>query len=317
MKNVKNDAQEDDERMVPELHKGHNIYGEHIIRYEAAVSLIKNKIVLDIASGSGYGTKLMAKSAKKVYGVDVSKGAVDYAKAKFSAANIEYLVGDGEKIPLGDHIIDVVVCCETIEHIKDYKQFLNEVKRVLKPGGTLLLSTPNDIEYIEGNHFHLHEFTYQELKDLVKKYFKYHKDYFQTIWLYNTLFPRKMHTSEWKESIQTMGTVPLKEEQCLYFFMVCSDSPITQTIEPLAAIGEHYRLRSLQQHNKNVEDLHRSHDELVEQRSQLWAEKAQLEKDRDSLSVELETIKNSRSWKLARKLAGAKSKFAKKPKDEE
>ncbi len=47
----------DGERMVPEHHKGRNIYGAHIGRYEAGVSLVSNKIVLDIACGSGYGTK--------------------------------------------------------------------------------------------------------------------------------------------------------------------------------------------------------------------------------------------------------------------
>src|SRR6185436_11181815 len=90
------------ERMIPALHAGELMYAEHVTRYEAAAAIIKDKVVLDIASGSGYGTKMLAEHAKKVYGVDVSAEAVDYAKERFSAKNVEYRVGSGTQIPLED-----------------------------------------------------------------------------------------------------------------------------------------------------------------------------------------------------------------------
>ncbi len=71
MKIGKAELVNDYERMVPEFHKDNLIYAEHITRYMAAKPLMKNKVVLDIASGSGYGTKMLAETAKYVYGVDV------------------------------------------------------------------------------------------------------------------------------------------------------------------------------------------------------------------------------------------------------
>src|SRR5437868_7006006 len=96
----------DGERMVPELHKGTLLYAEHLTRYLMANQIIKDKVVLEIACGSGYGTQLMSKSAKKVYGVDVDKKTIEYAKQHFSASNIEYKLGNGTSIPIDDSSID-------------------------------------------------------------------------------------------------------------------------------------------------------------------------------------------------------------------
>ena len=114
----------DYERMVPEFHKGTIIYGEHLVRYLAAQQIVKGKTVLDIASGSGYGTYSLAKTAKKVYGVDVLADAIHYSKQNYNKSNIEYLQGDGVAIPLKDNSVDVVVSFETIEHIEDYRTFM-------------------------------------------------------------------------------------------------------------------------------------------------------------------------------------------------
>ncbi len=68
------------ERMVPAYHKGHMVYGEHIVRYAATENIVRDKVVLDIAAGSGYGTFEISRFAKKVYGVDLDENAVAYAK---------------------------------------------------------------------------------------------------------------------------------------------------------------------------------------------------------------------------------------------
>ncbi len=160
---------------------------------------------------------MMSRDAKLVYGVDVDKETIEYAQQNYSSKNIQYLLGNGESIPLKDGSIDVVVSYETIEHIKDYVKFMEEVKRVLKPDGLLLLSTPNDIEYAEGNHYHLHEFEYTELRKLISTYFKYHKDYFQTLWMYSSIVPKSMQNTEWYQDITTINTIPLSPEQSIYF----------------------------------------------------------------------------------------------------
>jgi ubiquinone/menaquinone biosynthesis C-methylase UbiE len=293
------------ERMIPEHHKGHNIYGAHIGRYKAGMELVKNKIVLDIACGSGYGTQLMATVAEKVYGVDVDKDTIAYAKENYGADNIIYKLGNGTAIPLNDNSVDIVVSYETIEHIDDYEGFIKEVKRVLRPNGTFLLSTPNDIEYIEDNHFHLHEFTYDEIKNLVNKYFKYHKDYFQTLWLYSSILPAEMQTSEWEHPVSTINTLSLSPEQCIYFFMICSDNEISEYIKPQGVIGEHYRLRDVQAANKKTHEKHSALVKIKEETEDLLGEKNRLQQ-------ELVAIHNSKSWKLARKISHVRNSIKRK-----
>ncbi len=283
------------ERMIPEYHKGRNIYGAHFGRYKAGLSLVKNKVVLDIACGSGYGTQLMAGNAKQVYGVDIDATTLAYANEHFGATNVTYLQGDGVAIPLDDDSVDIVVSYETIEHIDDYRTFLKEVKRVLRPKGLLLLSTPNDVEYAEGNHFHLHEFTYQQLKKLVGQYFPYHKDYFQTLWLSSTILPEALQASEWEASISTTSTVPLRPEQSIYFFLLCSDRDISEEIEAQAVIGEHFRQRDLQERNEKQAALRQNLKDTQDRAQKLDAQSKGLQR-------QLDAIYDSRAWKTARLL---------------
>jgi ubiquinone/menaquinone biosynthesis C-methylase UbiE len=240
------DLDNDGERMIPEHHQGTFIYGEHIVRYEAAKSLVKGKVVLDIACGSGYGSHLLSNDAKKVYGVDVSSDAVEYAKKKFSNSNIEFMVGDAEKIPLPDNSVDIVITFETIEHIKDYRKFMSEIKRVLKEDGLAVISTPNDTEFSEGNHFHLHEFEHSELTTLISKYFKYQKEYFQGTWIYNALLTETSFKDTWEDSMETIQSAPKSTDKALYFYVLCSNRKITESIAPIGAISHHWSAREQQ-----------------------------------------------------------------------
>ena len=240
----------DGERMVPEFHKGGLIYAEHLLRYEAAVDFAKGKVVLDIASGSGYGTQLLSKHAKKVYGIDVSQEAVDYSNQYFPGENIEYIVGDAEVIPLEDESVDLVVTFETIEHVKNYKLFLTEIKRILRPGGVVIVSTPNDLEFAEGNHFHLHEFQYEELLDLLKDFYKHIHSYYQATWKSVAIGEVDFLSGQKDSTITVQNLAPVQPSQYLYFYLVCSDEEIKNQIKPAVAFGAHYSDR--QQH---FEDL--------------------------------------------------------------
>ncbi len=261
-KQTKTTLPNDFERMVPEYHKGLSAYGEHVARYEVIGAVLRGKTVLDIASGSGYGTAILAKEATHVYGVDVFAPAVAYAKENYGASNITYLVGDGVKIPLEDAAVDVVISLETIEHIEDYEQFMCEVKRVLKPDGLLILSTPNDKEFIEDNHHHIHEFEHDELEQLVKKYFSEMKPYYQATWVCNIVGEQRLLTTEWREPITFMQACPLELDQALYFFFLCANRPITEELVALGCISEHHSDRLLQQkrtmtdqHVSNLQDI--------------------------------------------------------------
>lgn len=149
----------------------------HLDRYKFALSYTKNKVVLDIACGTGFGSKILAKNSKKVIGIDISNESITYAKQNFSLRNINFIRGDATNLKfLENKSIDVVVSFETLEHLSRYKQFLSEIKRVLKSKGILIISTPNK-KYSSPNSpkpinpFHVVEFYLEEFKALISNYF--------------------------------------------------------------------------------------------------------------------------------------------------
>ncbi|HEX8182887.1 MAG TPA: class I SAM-dependent methyltransferase [Candidatus Saccharimonadales bacterium] len=306
----------DYERMVPEFHKGHLIYAEHLTRYLAAKPVVENKVVLDIASGSGYGTKLIAESAKFVYGVDVNEDAVKYSQENYDAKNIEYRVGDGESIPLEENSVDVVITFETIEHIKDYKKFLDEVQRVLKPDGVALVSTPNDVEFAEGNHFHLHEFEYNELTSLLKKYYKNIEPYFQSTWKYVAVGSETQLNSD--VNCKLLNLTSKTREQHLYFYLVCSNRKIVEKVEYVGALGEHYSDRQL--HEQDLihlgkedwasKEMDRLHKDLIHSQHLLKSEQAM----NAVILAELNDIKNSKAWKSVTRIHRIKHAITRKNK---
>lgn len=287
------------ERMVPAYHKTHMVYGEHIVRYHAAVALVKGKTVLDIASGSGYGSSLLGEAAGHVYGVDIDEEAITYAKKNYGSPSVEFLVGDGVSIPLEENSVDVVVSFETIEHIEDYRTFMAEVKRVLKDDGLFILSTPNDVEFPETNHFHIHEFERRELENLVGKFFSETKPYFQATWLYNALVDEKRLTKEWVAPIETMQTAPVNLDKCIYFYMLCANRPIQESIEPIAAISEHWSERTRQINEQSIREHIEEQGAIIKH---LENSVTQKEAELEQAKVELQAVYTSKAWKVAKKL---------------
>lgn len=148
---------------------------EHLHRYALVNKYITNKVVLDIASGEGYGSNLMSQNALKVYGVDIDVDTVNKAKIKYSRNNLEYIYGSATKIPLENNSIDVVVSFETIEHHDKHEEMMQEIKRVLKHNGLLIISTPDKAIYSDKqgfkNEFHIKELYKNEFAALISKYY--------------------------------------------------------------------------------------------------------------------------------------------------
>ena len=170
------------ERMVPEKAEP-EVYWEHIYRYRFAVPYVKGKRVLDIACGEGYGTAAILKAgAASVIGVDISEESCRHARQKYG---VDARVGDAEHIPIPDASVDMVVSFETIEHVPHPEKFLDECLRVLAPGGTLIISTPNkDIYRVGGeqhNPHHCSEMTEDEFVAQIKSRFASHSLYSQNI----------------------------------------------------------------------------------------------------------------------------------------
>ena len=150
---------------------------EHWHRYLLARDVAHGRDVLDIACGEGYGSALLAQTANSVIGVDLSDIAVEHASRSYIASNLSYLRGDARRIPLKDASVDLVVSFETLEHFVEHEAFLAEVRRVLRPGGALLVSTPERDVYSPTesapNPYHKRELTQAQFRKLLAGFFKH------------------------------------------------------------------------------------------------------------------------------------------------
>src|SRR5438132_277284 len=117
----------------------------HLGRYRFACSRIgADATVLDAACGSGYGSGVLAQHARRVVAVDLSLDALAHARAHYPLPNIEFVRADlSEPIALPDCSCDAIVSFETLEHVRNQRVMLSEFRRILKPGGTLVLSSPD------------------------------------------------------------------------------------------------------------------------------------------------------------------------------
>lgn len=147
----------------------------HLNRYAMARPYVAGKRVLDVASGEGYGSFLLRRwGAESVEGIDVDEQTVETATRLFGGDGVHYQCHTAEQLPFEDHTFDVVCSFETIEHLDHPELFLQEIRRVLKPGGNIILSCPNDPYYYKpgepGNPFHKKQYTYFDFKQLAEKY---------------------------------------------------------------------------------------------------------------------------------------------------
>ena len=180
------------ERFVPEVTG--DVALEHVHRYLMAREMARDRVVLDIASGEGYGSALLAEVARKVVGVDLSPEAVEHAARQYTRYNLHFALGSCSEIPLPDSSIDLAVSFETIEHHNEHESMMQELKRVLRPRGKLIISSPDKYEYADraGHHnpFHVKELYRHEFEDLVKRYFTHTAFYGQRV-LYGSTILRE------------------------------------------------------------------------------------------------------------------------------
>lgn len=162
------------ERYIPT--EGGDIRQEHLHRYAWCRHLAASRDVLDIACGEGYGSAMLAHDATSVVGVDISPEAIDHAIAAYgSLPRLTFKLGDAARIPLADATVDLVVSFETIEHHDRHAEMLSEIRRVLRPDGLLVISSPNRDIYSERagyhNEFHVKELDFAEFDAVLRKQF--------------------------------------------------------------------------------------------------------------------------------------------------
>jgi len=165
------------ERMTSDI--AGQIAFEHFHRYCMARDLVAGLDVLDVASGEGYGSALLAGVARSVIGVEIDADSVRHAQAAYPMGNLRFLTGDATQMPLPDACVDVVVSFETLEHLQHQERFLLETRRVLRPGGLLLVSTPDRHVYSAPgqppNPYHVLELTAPEFGTLLARHFANHR----------------------------------------------------------------------------------------------------------------------------------------------
>ena len=154
-----------------------DLWNEHLARYHFARRLARNRRVLDLACGTGYGAAAFTGSATHVTGVDVSADAIGYAREHYPLGNLTFLEGNATHVELPDASFDLITAFELIEHLDDWRALLSEARRLLAHSGQFIVSTPNRLYYAESrqkagpNPFHTHEFTFAEFESALREFF--------------------------------------------------------------------------------------------------------------------------------------------------
>jgi ubiquinone/menaquinone biosynthesis C-methylase UbiE len=109
--------------------------------------------ILEVACGRGGFVRELARAGASVAGCDFSFSALSVSKSRLGGNGLKrfggrLVQGDAQKLPFADACFDIVISCETIEHVPDAQSALNEMHRVARPGGRLFLTTPNYLNFM-------------------------------------------------------------------------------------------------------------------------------------------------------------------------
>lgn len=225
------------ERFVPGV-RG-EIWVEHWHRYHFAARFAAGKRVVDAACGEGYGSALLARTAANVTGADISGEAIGHARATYGdVPNLAFVEAPCTRLPLADASADIFVSFETVEHIREQEEFVDEIARVLVPDGVVLLSCPNKREYSDrrafANAFHVKELYRGELEALVARRFPHARWYGQRASFFSVIAPEPHpevgHLAQVSEAKPADASTALEEP--LYFLVAASRSAATLGLLP-------------------------------------------------------------------------------------
>ncbi|WP_370588886.1 methyltransferase domain-containing protein [Pseudonocardia sp. C8] len=158
------------ERTVPGVAHENYWFRRHEVVYAAIAADCSGAAVLEAGCGEGYGAALLAGTARRVLALDYDETTVAHVRRRYPRVAVAR--ANLVALPVPDAAVDVVVSLQVIEHLWEQERFLGECRRVLRPGGTLIVSTPNRITFSPGrdtplNPFHTRELDPRELAGLV------------------------------------------------------------------------------------------------------------------------------------------------------
>jgi SAM-dependent methyltransferase len=215
------------------------IWYEHWHRYHFATALVVGRDTLDIACGAGYGSALLARHAASVVGADLSRSAIDSARATYaSIPNLEYEQADCSALPFADASFDAVVSFETIEHITGQEKFLDEVRRVLRPDGLFIVSSPNKLEYTDrlgaANEYHVRELYRDELAEMLTARFPYSAWFGQRISFYSVIWPERPVLAGELFEVSEASAADSSPGHARPLYFIVAASPSAQTVAAVA-----------------------------------------------------------------------------------
>jgi len=153
-------------RIDPELAETH--HREHLDRYRWAQAQTRRRRVLDIGCAFGYGSALLAPEAASVTGIDLFDDALVYAREHYGDRCV-FAKMDATALEFSPQSFDAVTCFEVIEHVQEPLLLLGEIRRVIAPGGVVMLSTPIRQEGRQLDPTHLREYSPPEFRSLLQQ----------------------------------------------------------------------------------------------------------------------------------------------------
>lgn len=161
------------ERILSDDPRLRRTYYQSVVAYKFASKYTRDKRVLDLACGDGYGSNMLSQNAKSVTGIDYDLQTIQNARVKYKKQkNVKFARVDFVKSFPALGKFDVVVSFQAIEHFKDLNDYLSKIKKLLKKGGVFIVSTPNKDQVSYGfNPYHFYDFDFKILNSWLSRYF--------------------------------------------------------------------------------------------------------------------------------------------------
>ncbi len=159
------------ERTLPGVPAENYWFRRHVNAYRFAARLVRGRI-LDVGCGEGYGAAALAGSGGRVIAFEYDAAAA--AHAAVTHPGLSVAVADGCHLPVADGSLESVVAMQVLEHLYCADRFVASCRRALRPGGVLVITTPNRRTFSPDgtrNPFHVYEYEAEELRALLRVHF--------------------------------------------------------------------------------------------------------------------------------------------------
>lgn len=163
------------ERTLPDVPAENYWFRRHLAVYEWIGARTIGQDVVDLACGEGYGADVLARGARSVVGVDANPDAFAHARLRYTRDNLSFARG---LVETWHRECDAVAFLQTIEHVLDPDAVLDHIAQMLRPGGTLYVTTPNLLTLAppgaekSENPWHVKEYRAEELRALCARHFR-------------------------------------------------------------------------------------------------------------------------------------------------